>query len=95
MAKCQVGVDCQMLGVEAPLEFLCVLNGTNEHESVAAHSAKPSNIHLALLMLGLEPGEPVKYSEAPKKWMPPHGPPLRISVEFRRMESSCACPPRG
>ena len=80
----QVRVDCQMLGVEAPLEFFCVLSGTNEHESVLRTSAKPSNIHLALLMLGLEPGEPVKFSEAAKKWMPPHGPPLSITVEFKK-----------
>jgi hypothetical protein len=80
----QVRVDCQMLGVEAPLEFFCVLSGTNEHESVVRTEAKPSNIHLALLMLGLEPGEPVKYSEAAKKWMPPHGPPVSLSVEFKK-----------
>jgi hypothetical protein len=80
----QVRVDCQMLGVEAPLEFFCVLQGTNEHESVLRTSAKPSNIHLALLMLGLEPGAPVRYSEAAKKWLPPHGPPLSIAVEFQK-----------
>jgi hypothetical protein len=80
----EVRVECQMLGVEAPLEFFCVLSGTNEHESVLRTEAKPSNIHLALLMLGLEPGEPVKYSEAAKKWMPPHGPPLGLSVEFQK-----------
>ncbi|CAN5572548.1 hypothetical protein BH09PLA1_BH09PLA1_02840 [soil metagenome] len=80
----EVRVDCQMLGVEVPLEFFCVLLGTNEHESVLRTSAKPSNIHLALLMLGLEPGEPVKHSEAAKKWMPPHGPPLSIAVEFKK-----------
>src|SRR5690348_4573851 len=34
LKKRQVRVDCQMLGIDAPLEFLCVLNGTNEHESV-------------------------------------------------------------
>src|SRR5678815_5133397 len=68
----QVRVDCQLLGVEAPLEFFCVLSGTNEHESGMRTEAKPSNIHLALLMLGLEPGDPVKFSEAAKKWMPPH-----------------------
>jgi len=33
-------------------------------------------------MLGLQPGEPVKYSETAKKWFPPHGPPLNISCEF-------------
>jgi biopolymer transport protein ExbD len=35
-------------------------------------------------MLGLTPGEPVKYSEAAKTWFPPHGPPLHLSVEFQK-----------
>lgn len=82
LKKRQVRVECQMLGIEAPLEFLCVLNGTNEHESVLRSPARPSHIHLGLVMLGLDPGEPVHYAEAAKKWFPPSGPPLNISVEF-------------
>src|SRR6185436_20960134 len=78
----QVRVDCQMLGVTAPLEFLCVLGGTNEHESALRTEARPSNIHLALVMLNFDPGEPIRFSEATKTWLPPHGPPLSISVEF-------------
>jgi hypothetical protein len=80
----QLRIACQALRVEAPLEFFCVSAGTSEHESVLRTAAKPSHIHTALLMLGLEPGEPVKYSEAAKKWFPPHGPPLSISVEFEQ-----------
>jgi hypothetical protein len=82
LKKRQVRVECQMLGIDAPLEFLCVLNGTNEHESVLRSPARPSHIHLGLVMLGLDPGEPVHFSEAAKKWFPPSGPPLNISVEF-------------
>src|SRR3954470_5699813 len=78
----QVRVECQMLGVEAPLEFLCVANGTNEHESVMRSPAKPSHIHLGLVMLGLDPGQPVHFSEATKKWFPPSGPPVSISIEY-------------
>jgi hypothetical protein len=33
-------------------------------------------------MLGLEAGEPVRYSEAEKRWLEPTGPPLRIDVEY-------------
>jgi hypothetical protein len=80
----QVRVECQALHVEAPLEFFCCSTGTNEHESVLRTSARPSNIHAGLLMLGLEPGEPVRFSPAAKKWLPPHGPPLSISVEFQK-----------
>jgi hypothetical protein len=83
-AKRQVRMDCQTLAIEAPLEFFCVLNGTNEHESVLRSPVKPSHLHAALLMLGLQPGEPVKYSEATEKWTPPHGPPLHLSLEFEK-----------
>ena len=80
----QIRVACQALRVEAPLEFFCCVTGTSEHEAVLRSPVKPSHLHAALLMIGLEPGEPVRYSEAAKKWLPPHGPPLRISVEFDR-----------
>ena len=40
--------------------------------------------HTALLALGLQPGAPVTYSEATKKWIPPHGPPLQIHVEYEK-----------
>ena len=53
-----------------PLEFFAVINGTSEHESVLRSPAKPSHVHLGLVMIGLEPGSPVKYSEAAKKWVP-------------------------
>src|SRR5947207_2327860 len=78
----QIRVECEAIGCQAPLEFFCVVAGTSEHESILRSKAKPSNIHLALLMLGLAPGEPVKYSETAQKWFPPHGPPLNISCEF-------------
>lgn len=80
----QLRIDCEEIDCKAPLEFFCVVNGTNEHESVLRTKAQPSKIHLGLLMLGLEPGEGVKYSEAAKKWFPPHGPPLKISCEFEK-----------
>ena len=80
----QVRVECEALHVIAPLEFFCCVAGTNEHESVLRSKVKPSDLHLALLMLGLEPGKPVSYSEATKKWTPPHGPPLNITCEFEK-----------
>jgi biopolymer transport protein ExbD len=90
--KKQIRVDCQALNVDTPLEFFCVTAGGNEHESVLRTPAKPSHIHLALLMLGLQPGEPVKYSESAQKWFPPHGPPLHISVEYQKNGQTVALP---
>ncbi len=84
VARKQVRVDCQTLDISAPLEFFCVVSGTNEHESLLRSPIKPSHLHAGLLMLGLQPGEPVKYSEAMNKWIAPHGPPLQISLEFEK-----------
>ncbi|MCS7034803.1 MAG: YdjY domain-containing protein [Phycisphaerae bacterium] len=84
MTRKQVRVDCQAIRVDAPLEFFCVAIGGPEHEAVLRTPARPSDVHLALLMLGLEPGQPVRFSEAAQKWLAPDGPPLRISVEFEK-----------
>jgi hypothetical protein len=81
-ASKQVRVEAEALAVEAPLEFFCVLNGTSEHESVIRSAAKPSDIHTALLAIGLKPGHPVSFSETLKKWSPPAGPPLQMTVEW-------------
>jgi hypothetical protein len=80
--KRQIRIDAETLNPQMPLEFFCCLAGTTEHESVLRTEAKPSHVHLGLLMLGLQPGEPVKYSKAADKWLPPHGPPLHISCEW-------------
>lgn len=78
----QIRLDCETLDITAPLEFLCVVNGTNEYESLLRSPVRPSNLHAALLMLGLQPGQPLKYSESLKKWIPPQGPPLHLTIEF-------------
>ncbi|HEX5242033.1 MAG TPA: YdjY domain-containing protein [Tepidisphaeraceae bacterium] len=83
-AKRQVRVECEALGVNAPLEFYCCVRGTNEHESVLRTDAKPSHIFTALLAIGLKPGRPISYDLQQKKWYPPTGPPLHVSVEFEK-----------
>lgn len=80
----QVRVECEALDTSAPLEFFCCETGTNEYESLLRSSVTPSNVHTALLAIGLKPGSPVTYSEALKKLIPPHGPPLRISLEYEK-----------
>jgi hypothetical protein len=79
----QVWVECQALNPQMPLEFFCCKTGTNEHEAVLRSQVTPSHLHLGLLMLGLTPGEPVRFSKAADKWLPPHGPPLQISCEWQ------------
>jgi hypothetical protein len=79
----QVRVECEVLHAQMPLEFFLCMSGTAEHEAVLRSPVKPSHVHLGLLMLGLQPGEPVRFSKAADKWMPPHGPPLQIFCEWK------------
>jgi hypothetical protein len=80
--KKQIRVECEALNPQMPLEFFCCMSGTAEHEAVLRSPVKPSHLHLGLLMLGLQPGEPVRFSKAADKWLPPHGPPLQIFCEW-------------
>jgi hypothetical protein len=77
-----IAVECQALNVNIPLEFFCVTDGGNEHESVLRTPAKPSDIHFALLMLGLTPGSPATFLPDRRVWLPPHGPPLHITCSY-------------
>ncbi len=80
--KRQVRVECEAVDAEMPLEFFCCAVNTQEHEAVLRSAAKASHIHLGLVMLGLEPGQPVHMSKATGKWQPPSGPPLHITCEY-------------
>jgi hypothetical protein len=53
---------------------------------------KPSNLHLALLAIGLKPGQPLQYSEASKRWIPPQGPPLQIMMEYQKDGKTVSVP---
>ncbi len=45
------------------LELLACSPNTREHESILTASARPSHLHLALLLIGLEPGQPMRWEE--------------------------------
>ena len=75
-------VECRTVKAEYPLEFYCVVANTYEYEAVLSSQVKPSNLHLALLMLGLQPGKSLQYSKATDSLTPPKGPELRLSVEW-------------
>ncbi len=90
--KKQVRVECDQVNAQMPLEFFCCATNTQEHETVLRTLAKASHIHMGLLMLGLQPGEPVHYIEAEKKWMPPKGAPLSISCEFEKDNKTVVVP---
>lgn len=90
--KKQVRVECEMLACDAPLEFFCCVKGTNDYEAMIRSEIKPSNLHMALLAIGLKPGQPITYSEATKKWLPPSGPPLQITMEYEKDGKTVSVP---
>jgi hypothetical protein len=79
----QVRLECEAVNPDMPLEFLVCQTGTKEYESLLRSSAKPSHLHLALLMIGLEPGEPISWDEKKERWLPPRGPALKLTCEYQ------------
>ncbi len=79
-----VRMECESINIFGPLEFLVCGTGKNEYESVLRSDARPSHLHLALLMIGLQPGRPIEYDETEKKWLAPTGPALTMSIEFMK-----------
>ncbi len=64
------------------VELLACTPNSREHESVLTVDAKPSHVHLALLALGLEPGQPRTARRVGQEWVSegPSGPPVAVSV---------------
>ena len=64
------------------LELLACTPGTREYEAILTVEARPSHIHLALLLLGAEPGSPLKFKmegDNPKV-TPPSGPKVDVFI---------------
>lgn len=80
----RVRVECETVNVDAPLEFFCVARNGPDHETVLRSPVRPSDLHAALLAVGLKPGSPVSYSEETEKWTPATGPALRITCEYQK-----------
>src|SRR6185369_16829619 len=80
----QVRVECESVNVDAPLEFFCVGMNGPDHETILRSRVRPSDLHTALLAIGLKPGAPVSWSEKDQKWLPPHGARIAITCEYER-----------
>lgn len=77
-----VRIECTAVAPDMPLEFFLVSRNGPDHETVLKTDARPSDVHAALLMIGLEPGSPVRPDPAGKGWLAPHGPPLRMRASW-------------
>ncbi|MEQ9455106.1 MAG: YdjY domain-containing protein [Phycisphaeraceae bacterium] len=80
------------------LELLLCTTNTREHESLLATDAKPSDIHAALLLLGLQPGRPATPIQSPDgDWItaPPTGPELLITLSLANDPDASGIPAGG
>jgi len=67
------------------LELLACTPGTREHESVLVVKAAPRNVHMGLLLLGLEPGKPLTWDKDKNGEFvidPPRGPEVAVSLLY-------------
>ena len=62
------------------LELLACRPGTREHEAIVTLDADAKHIHLALILLGLEPGTPARTAtvEGQRIILPPQGPAVEL-----------------
>lgn len=67
------------------LELLACSPGTRDYESLLTVAAKPRHIDLALLMLGLKPGHPLRIRVVNKHFniTAPSGPKLKILLRYK------------
>lgn len=68
------------------IELLACTPGTRDHEAILTIPARPSHIHLALLMIGLRPGTPLKWTRNGDEVVvtKPTGAPVAVSIVFRK-----------
>lgn len=79
-----VDLDAKICLREGLLELLVTTEGGKEHEACFAIRAKPRNVQVALMMLGLRPGAPghaVPHGDG-YRFVHPTGDPVRVSVRF-------------
>jgi len=86
-AKRRVLVDAEVCLREGPLELVLCAWNTKEHESILRTKAKPSQVHFALVALGLTPGKPARWipglAGEEGRLLPPRGAQLKISLRWK------------
>ncbi|MEX2219722.1 MAG: YdjY domain-containing protein [Phycisphaerales bacterium] len=72
------------------LEVAVCTPDTKEHEALVVTRAKPSDVHAALLAVGLEPGEPGRWTWEDKKLIshPPRGAAVEVLFSWRDTSGS-------
>lgn len=85
LVKRELSFDAEVCLREGVLEFLLCAWNSKTHESILHSKAKASHIHAALLLLGLHPGKPARWSgsDPEARFLPPAGPGLAISAAWK------------
>lgn len=69
------------------LELIVCTTGGREYEAIAATDARPSHIHLALMTVGLEPGNPSAWQRNDKDdlvQIKPTGPQVAVTIHWEQ-----------
>jgi hypothetical protein len=92
----QVEVECEVILREGPLELFayCKAPTPKEHESILKTPAPASSIYEALGLIGLVPGQTVKYDPETQTARPAKGDPVEVRVRYLKggqpvEESAC------
>jgi hypothetical protein len=83
-----VDVDATVCLVEGMLELIACTKNSKEHESIIAVNAKPSHIHIALLLLRSKPGHPAMHKPINPEGtrflpVPPSGSPVDVFIVIK------------
>lgn len=79
-----VRVECEAVNAEMALEYLVCVTGTSEHETLLRSRARPSHLHLALIIIGAKAGECAHFDKQSNKLLAPTGQSLKLTCEFTR-----------
>jgi hypothetical protein len=98
MADRQIVLQSEVCLRAGMLELLVCGFETKEHESVLRTRVRPSDIHAALLLLGLRPGTPARWfqiDDAAPVAMPPRGAGLDIRLKWTDVDGKAHDVPAG
>lgn len=76
------------------IELLVCTPGSREYESILTTEAKPSHLHLALLILGQTPGSPMSWKRQSDQILPilPTGPLIEVSIHYLKDDKPFSIP---
>jgi len=67
---------------QGPLEMLCCIDQTKEHESILSIDTKAYVVHTGLLALGTKAGSPVRYDPEKDEVYPPNGQRVDVFLHY-------------